>query len=133
MTLLDDRADARNSAVAPTFTVVSPTGHDRIWWAAEAARTGTDWRSLADAALEAVASVGILGPEPDAMTSWHAPSWRLAAVEYHKDRPGRLAVEIEPKRLARLRQFMADHVSLERAWFELRDNYPNAFQKGHSR
>jgi hypothetical protein len=33
---------------------------DRAWWAAEAERTGTDWRSLADAVLEALVSVGIL-------------------------------------------------------------------------
>jgi hypothetical protein len=33
---------------------------DRAWWAAEAARTGADWRSLADAVLEALVSVGII-------------------------------------------------------------------------
>jgi hypothetical protein len=33
---------------------------NRAWWAAEAERTGTDWRSLADVALEALVSVGII-------------------------------------------------------------------------
>ena len=33
---------------------------DQDWWVAEAARTGTDWRSLADAVLEALVSVGII-------------------------------------------------------------------------
>jgi hypothetical protein len=33
---------------------------DRAWWAAEAERTGTDWRSLADAVLEALVSVGMI-------------------------------------------------------------------------
>jgi hypothetical protein len=36
------------------------TTRDRDWWAAEATRTGTDWRSLADAVLEALVSVGII-------------------------------------------------------------------------
>ena len=47
------------------------------------------------------------------------PSWREAALEYHRDRPGRLAVEVEPKRLARLRRLMADDSSIDRAWHEL--------------
>ena len=59
------------------------------------------------------------------MTAWDVPSWRHAAVEYHRDRPGRPAVEIEPKRLARLRRLMADDVSLERAWHGLRDKHFN--------
>jgi hypothetical protein len=83
-------------------------------------------------ALEIMVAGGILEPEPDIMTAWDAPSWRRAAVEYHRDRPGRLAVEIEPKRLARLRRLMADDVSLERAWHELRDKRSN-FQKGDFR
>src|SRR5262245_54023386 len=62
-------------------------------------------------------------PEPESLT-WDAPSWREAAVEYHRDRPGRLADEIEPKRLARLRRLMPDDISLERAWHELRDMRP---------
>jgi hypothetical protein len=33
---------------------------DRTWWATEAVRTGTDWRSLADAVLEVLVSVGII-------------------------------------------------------------------------
>jgi len=67
MTLLDDRADARNSQVGlgdeVDFTILTDSEkleRDRIWWAAEAVRTGTDWRSLADAVLEALVSVGII-------------------------------------------------------------------------
>jgi hypothetical protein len=56
MTLLYDRADARNNEVTPTFTVVSTATHDRAWWTAEVARTGTDWRSLTDAVLEVLVS-----------------------------------------------------------------------------
>jgi hypothetical protein len=67
-------------------------------------------------------------PQPETITPWDATPWREAAVEYHRDRPGRLAVEIEPKRLARLRRLMTDDVSLERAWHELnrRDGAPAA-------
>jgi Uncharacterized conserved protein (DUF2190) len=46
-------------------------------------------------------------PQPETITPWDAPSWREAAAEYHHDRSGRLAVEIEPKRLERLRPLMA--------------------------
>jgi hypothetical protein len=60
MTLLHDRADARNTEVTPTFTVVSTAAHDRAWWTAEVARTGTDWRSLTDAVLEVLVSAGII-------------------------------------------------------------------------
>ena len=46
--------------------------------------------------------------------AWDAPSWR------DKDRNGRrLSVEIEPKRLARLRRLLLSETSLERAWHEL--------------
>jgi hypothetical protein len=67
MTMLHDRAEARNRNVGlgdeAGFTVlthIEKLDRDRAWWAAEAARTGTDWRSLADAALEALVSVGVI-------------------------------------------------------------------------
>src|SRR5262245_23880638 len=67
MTLLDDRADARNSQVVlddeADFTIltdIEKLERDRTWWAAEAVRTGTDWQSLGDAMLEALVSVGII-------------------------------------------------------------------------
>jgi hypothetical protein len=50
---------------------------DRAWWAAEAARTGTDWRSLGDAALEVLVSAGIIPLEP---------SFELACVEADRGR-----------------------------------------------
>jgi hypothetical protein len=67
MTLLHDRAEARNSNVGlgdeaglTVLTDIEKFDRNRAWWAAEAARTRTDWRSLADAALEALVSVGII-------------------------------------------------------------------------
>jgi len=57
----------------------------------------------------------------ETLTLWDTSSWRDSAVEYHRNRRGCLAVEIDPKRLARLRALMVDGVSLERAWHELYD------------
>src|SRR5262245_32220232 len=102
MTLLDDRADARNSQVALSdeadFTIlpdIEKLERDRSWWTAEAVRIGTDWASVVDAALELMIASGVLEPEPgtDTMSSWDAPSWRQAAVEYHHDLPSPLAIE----------------------------------------
>jgi hypothetical protein len=135
MTLLNDRAEARNSEVTPAFTVVSTAAHDRAWWAEEASCAGTDWPSVVAAALELLVASGILEPEPDTdtMTPWDTPSWRKAAVEYHRDRPGPLAVVIEPRRLALLLRLLADDVSLGHAWLELRNTRAKAFQRGNSR
>ncbi len=59
-------------------------------------------------------------PATAAEDFWSGPSWREVAIAYHKDRPGRtLPVEIEPKRLARLCELLADNVSLERVWAEV--------------
>jgi len=56
---------------------------------------------------------------------WDAPSWREAAVAYHKDRNGRrLSVEIDPKHLARLRRLISPEISLDRAWHELNNKRP---------
>jgi len=106
------------SAAIPLAIVAEPI-HDRAWWTEESARVGTGCPAVIDAALEIMVAGGILEPEPDTMTPWDAPFWRDAAVEYHRDRPGRLAVEIELKRLARLRRLMADDISIDRAWHEL--------------
>jgi hypothetical protein len=108
------------SAAIPLAIVAGPI-HDRAWWTEESARVGTGWPAVIDAALEIMVAGGILEPEPDTMTTWDAPSWRRAAVEYHRDQPGRLAVAIEPERLARLRRLMADDISLGRVWRELND------------
>jgi hypothetical protein len=121
-------------AAAAPFAVVSTTVHDREWWAEEAARAGTDRSSLVAAALEMMVAAGIIEePAAQAMTPWDAQSWRDAAVEYHRDRPGPLAVVIEPKRLALLRRLLADGVSLGQAWLELRGTRSKAFQRGNSR
>jgi hypothetical protein len=96
--------------------------HDREWWAEEAVHAGTDWYGVVTAALEMLVTTGILElPESESLTHWRAPSWREAAIEYHCNRRGCLAVETEPKRLARLRALMVDGVSLKRAWHELCD------------
>ena len=123
---------AASPTVAPAapLAVVSTPVHDREWWAEEAVRAGTDRSGLVAAALEMMIAAGIIEqPEPKTMTPWDAPSWREAAVEYHKDRRDRrLVIEIDAKRLARLRRLLADEISLDRAWHELRSN----FQKGFS-
>lgn len=116
-------AAASATTIADSTTAVSTAPEDREWWAAEAARTGTDWGGVIATAFEMMVAGGVL--EPERITAWDVPSWRQAAVEYHRDRPGCLAVEIEPKRLARLRRLMADDVSFERAWHELRAKRSN--------
>ena len=106
---------AAASPIAPAAPLAAVTTgvHDREWWAEEAARAGTDWSGLVAAALEMMIVAGIIEqPEPKTMNPWDAQSWRDAAVEYHRDRPGPLAVVIEPKRLALLRRLLADGVSL---------------------
>ena len=117
------------TAVAP-LAVVSTAAHDGVWWAEEAAGAGADWSGVVAAALEMMIAAGIIEqPEPKTMTPWDGPSWREAAVEYHKDRRDRrLVIEIDAKRLARLRRLLADEISPDRAWHELRSN----FQKGFS-
>jgi hypothetical protein len=51
------------------------------------------------------------------------PGWRDAAVDYHKDRSVRVSVtSYTADQLARLRELMADNVTLERAWHEI--NHP---------
>ena len=107
------------TTAAPLAVVGTPT-HDETWWAAEAVRTGTDWSGVVAAALELIVAVGIVEqPQPETITPWDALPWREAAAEYHRDRSGRLAVEIEPKRLKRLRPLMADGISLERVYDEI--------------
>src|SRR5262245_51193568 len=106
---------ATSATVAPTapFAVASTAAHDREWWAVEAVRAGTDWSSLVAAALEMVVAAGIIGqPEAETITAWDGPSWRQAAANYYRDRPGRRSVEIEPKRLERLRRLLPSTVPL---------------------
>jgi len=59
-------------------------------------------------------------PKLIADDAWAAPSWRDAALEYHKARDGRASIApYAPKRLARLRRLLADNVSFGRAWNSL--------------
>jgi len=65
-----------------------------------------------------------LGAElvPDLISddAWAAPTWREAALQYHKARDGRVSiVPYALEHLARLRRLMADNVSLDRAGHEL--------------
>lgn len=64
---ISERADTRNRNVGlgdgaglTVLLEIERLDRDRTWWAAEAARTGTDWRSLVDAVLEALVSAGII-------------------------------------------------------------------------
>jgi hypothetical protein len=96
--------------LAPAAT--ADISHDREWWAEEAARVGSDWPAILDGAraLSAVA-VGEATPM-DAFDQLCREADRKAA-----------AVKKNPK-LERLRELMADDVSLGRAWHELRDRRP---------
>src|SRR5262245_37895505 len=109
MTFVQERAEARNNEVAPTFSVASTAAHDRAWWAGETASAGTDWSGVVETALDLMVTAGIIErPAAETLTLWDTSSWPDAALEYHRSRPGPLAVELEPKRLARLRRLMAD-------------------------
>src|SRR5262249_12938037 len=58
--------------------------------------------------------------DAEADDAWAAPSWREAALEYHKHRGGRVSItSYAPEHLARLRRLLDDDVSLDRAWHEL--------------
>src|SRR5262245_19098398 len=79
-----------SAAPAAPFAAVGTAVHDREWWAVEAVHACTDWCGSVAAALEMMFAAGIIEePAAQAMTPWDAPSWRDAAVEYHRDRPGR--------------------------------------------
>jgi hypothetical protein len=104
--------------IVAAATPIIAVGFGREWWAAEAIRADIDWPGVVDTALEMLVAGGVIEPEPD----MPAPSWREAAVDYHRDRPGSLAVEIEPKRLERLRRLMGHSISLERVCDEIGRN-----------
>ena len=122
---------AASPTVAPAApsAVVSTAVRDREWWAEEAVRTGTDWSGLVAAALEMMSAAGIIErPEPKTMTTWDGPSWRASAKDYHEQRASRRTSEtISPERLAHLRRLMADDMSIDRAWHELRDRRQSKF------
>ena len=68
-------ADTRNRNVGlgdeAGFTVlldIERLHRDRDWWVAEAARIGTDWRSLTAAVLEVLVSAGIIRLEQSTIT-----------------------------------------------------------------
>jgi hypothetical protein len=54
---------------------------------------------------------------------WSDPGWRRAARQYQTARGRRtLVTEMPPHRLSRLRELLADEISLDRAWRELNDD-----------
>src|SRR5262245_30065409 len=57
--LLPQQSRPQRPATQSLGVVAEPV-RARTWWAAEAARTGTDWQSLAEAAREALVSGGII-------------------------------------------------------------------------
>jgi len=77
-----------------------------------------DWPAVGNAALVMMATAGVIDVDiPTAIFTidpWSAPSWRMAAIDYHRHRPA--GPVIVPKRLARLRWLLSDDISLERAW-----------------
>jgi len=57
--------------------------------------------------------------------TWFAAGWREAAREYHEARTGRVSVvSYSDGELARLRQLLADGVSLDHAWHKLSTRAP---------
>jgi hypothetical protein len=111
---------------AQSLSVIAQRPRDHAWWVEEAARSGTDSPSVVRAALEMLVAAGIVEqPQPETITPWDAPPWREAVAEYHRDRHGhRLAGDIEPARLRRLRRLMADGISLDRAWYAANADRP---------
>jgi hypothetical protein len=114
MANIDQPAETGNSAIT-TPTVSATTSHDRAWWAHNSRRAGTDWQGLGEAMVKALASAGINEPVPSTLQR----ASELANRGRQKVSDGEI---IEPKRLERLRRMMADNVSLDQAWHELRDN-----------
>ena len=115
-------AAAASPAVAHApLAVVSTVLPDRERWAEEAVRAGTDWSGVVGAALEMMIAAGIIEqPEPKTMTTWHGPSWRASAKDYHEQRTSRRTSEtISPKRVAYLRRLMTDDISIDHALHEL--------------
>jgi len=75
-----------------------------------------NWPAVSNAALIMMATAGVIDADVlmnvDTIDHWAAPSWRTAAIDYHRHRPPVIA----PKQLARLRWLLSDDISLERAW-----------------
>ena len=77
-----------------------------------------DWPAVGNAALIMMATAGVIDADVlmpvDTIDHWAAPSWRTAAIDYHRHRPA--GPVIAPKQLARLRWLLSDDISFERAW-----------------
>jgi hypothetical protein len=95
-------------SVAARPALVAAIGHDAV-------------QAIMAAAFSAVRDdAGNTVPELIADNAWAAPTWREAALEYHKHRGNRTSIApYAPEHLARLRRLLDDDVSLDRAWHEL--------------
>jgi hypothetical protein len=61
---ITERAPARNNLLLACTSARSAI-RDREWWAAEAARTDTDWPGLVVTAFEMMVAAGIIEPGPN--------------------------------------------------------------------
>jgi hypothetical protein len=109
---------------------LTPSPGSRLWWAAEITRASTDWSAVVTASIGMMTMAGIIvEPAESAVAdARNSPSWRQAALDYHKDRPRGPA--IEPDRLRRLRRLLKDDYSLDGCWHELRDMRPKGIANG---
>jgi hypothetical protein len=79
-----------------------------------------DWPAVGNAALTMMVAAGAIAADipiaetADIVDHWSTPSWRMAAIDYHRHRPA--GPVIAPKRLARMRWLLSDDISFERAW-----------------
>ena len=149
MELIPARAPARNtdspveerdlrdrlSTVPLAPTAATDIGHDRAWWARQSLIDGTDWQSIGEAALAVLRQYGFLcldarqgeGPkaqeaEKAVSEAWNAPSWREAALDYHKSRS--VPSHRDDPDLQRLRKLLDDRVTLAAAWAAMHRNRP---------
>jgi hypothetical protein len=84
MQAITERAPARNNfllACSHCCTSARSAIRDREWWAAEAARTGTDWLGLVVTAFEMMVAAGIIESEcntnaPSSTTMANPPNSR---------------------------------------------------------
>jgi hypothetical protein len=53
-------APASTITTAAPLAVASTAAHDREWWAAEAARCGTDWEGIVEAHFAVLAMLGLI-------------------------------------------------------------------------
>jgi hypothetical protein len=96
--------------------------------------TDADWAAVSNGALAMMASAGVVDVDvPIAVVAdpWDAPSWREAAIDYHRHRPAYPV--IAASQLAKLRWLMNDGITLERAWAALNSPKGNSDDRRNQR